>query len=95
MTATRFLSTAGEAPEVTLAEAVRRGLAPDGGLYFPTEWRPLAPSFFAGLAGMELAESAYQVARPLLGSALAPAALRDPAAAPLALPIPPVRPTAR
>src|SRR4051794_12124479 len=33
----RFVSTAGEAPPVSLAEAVRCGAAPDGGLYMPAE----------------------------------------------------------
>jgi threonine synthase len=33
----RFCSTAGQAPAVDLAEALRAGLAPDGGLYVPVE----------------------------------------------------------
>lgn len=67
---TRFISTSGEAPAATLAEAVRRGLAPDGGLYFPSELRSLPRSFLAGLGGMELGESASRVAEHLLEGAL-------------------------
>ena len=31
----KFISTRGKSPAVTAAEAIRRGLAPDGGLYVP------------------------------------------------------------
>ncbi len=95
MTAVQFLSTGGQAPEVTLAEAVRRGLAPDGGLYFPREWRPLPASFLDRLGGLELAESASYLAEHLLGSALEPAALRELVADTLDFPIPLVRLTER
>ena len=33
----KFVSTRGEAPPVSLAEAIRNGAAPDGGLYMPEE----------------------------------------------------------
>ncbi len=95
MTRARFLSTAGEAPAVTLAEAVRRGLAPDGGLYFPRELPPLHPSFLARLGGMELAESATHVADHLLGDDLEPAVLRDLVSDTLDFPLPLVRLTDR
>ena len=32
----RYLSSRGGAPPLTLSEAIRQGLAPDGGLYVPT-----------------------------------------------------------
>ena len=40
-----FISTrgAGDAP-IALADAVRRGLAPDGGLYVPTAITAMAPA---------------------------------------------------
>ncbi len=90
-----FLSTAGEAPAATLAEAVRHGLAPDGGLYLPRELPPLPPSFFARLGGMELAESASRVAEHLLGADLEPAVLREIVSDTLSFPIPLVRLTDR
>ncbi len=95
MMTTRFISTSGKAPPVTLAEAVRRGLAPDGGLYFPSEWSPLPPSFFARLGGMELAESASRVAEHLLGDSLEPTALAAIVRGALDFPIPLVRLTDR
>lgn len=33
-----FVSTRGTAPAVSLSEAIRQGLAPDGGLYIPEAW---------------------------------------------------------
>jgi len=41
----RFRSTGGLSPEVGLAEAIRAGLAPDGGLYYPTALPPFPPGF--------------------------------------------------
>ncbi|MBK8247825.1 MAG: threonine synthase [Gemmatimonadetes bacterium] len=38
----RFVSTRGRAPAVSLSEAIRSGLAPDGGLYMPNAWPTLA-----------------------------------------------------
>ncbi len=70
-----FLSTSGHAPAAALAEAVRRGLAPDGGLYFPRQLPPLPSSFLAELSGLELADSASRVAEHLIGADLEPAVL--------------------
>ncbi len=95
MTTGRFISTSGEAPAASLAEAVRRGLAPDGGLYFPRELPPLPPSFLARLSRMDLAESASRVAEHLLGADLDPAALRAIVRDALDFPIPLVRLTDR
>ena len=33
-----FISTRGAAPELSFSQALSQGLAPDGGLYVPTEW---------------------------------------------------------
>jgi threonine synthase len=38
MTTMRFTSTRGAAPAVGFSEAIVNGIAPDGGLYLPTEW---------------------------------------------------------
>ncbi len=95
MPTARFISTSGAAPAVTLAEAVRRGLAPDGGLYFPRELTPLPESFFARLSGMELAESAARIAEHLVGDDFEPAALDALVRDALDFPIPVVRLTDR
>ncbi len=62
-----FISTrgAGEAP-VTLADAVRRGLAPDGGLYVPTAISAMTPAEFEALRGRSLGEVATALIAPLV-----------------------------
>jgi len=44
----RFLSSRGNAPAVTLSEAIQQGLAPDGGLYVPTRLPSVDLASFAG-----------------------------------------------
>ena len=39
----RYISTRGQAPETDFADALLRGIAPDGGLYMPTAWPTLSP----------------------------------------------------
>jgi threonine synthase len=52
----KFVSTRGEAPELTASEAILKGLAPDGGLYVPEELPELgAEALNAGLPYHELA----------------------------------------
>ncbi len=43
----RFSSSRGGAPSVTLSEAIRQGLAPDGGLYVPTRLPSVDVASFA------------------------------------------------
>ena len=47
--ALEYLSTRGKAPPVTLSEAIRQGLAPDGGLYLPKRLPDLDVGAFAGV----------------------------------------------
>jgi len=72
----RFLSTNGSSPPASLAEAVRRGLAPDGGLYVPEELPPLPAAFFDRLPGSGLVATATAVAEHLLAGELPAATLR-------------------
>jgi len=61
MSALRFVSTRGAAPDVPLSEAIARGLSPDGGLYVPERLPTLAPSSLADLSSLaELASVALQ-----------------------------------
>lgn len=69
----RFISTAGRAassaaaPGVGLAQAVLRGLAEDGGLYFPASLPTLAPAAFAPDAEpTSLAKTACRLLDPFL-----------------------------
>jgi len=45
----RYMSSRGAAPQVSLSEAVCQGLAPDGGLYLPTELPRVDLAAFKGL----------------------------------------------
>ena len=44
----KFASTRGEAPQVGFSQALLQGLAPDGGLYVPTQWPAVAAGIEAG-----------------------------------------------
>jgi threonine synthase len=48
----KYPSTRGTAPPASLSEAIRAGIAPDGGLYVPERFPRLAPEDFAGLAAL-------------------------------------------
>ena len=54
----RFSSSRGGAPAVALSEAIRQGLAPDGGLYVPTRLPSVDAASFAGVSRLpEIARS--------------------------------------
>ena len=48
----RYLSTRGGSPDVSLSEAMREGLAPDGGLYVPEEIPRRHPGDFEGCVSL-------------------------------------------
>ena len=52
----KFISTRGKSPAVTAAEAIRRGLAPDGGLYVPDELPVFSASELEALYALPYAE---------------------------------------
>ena len=54
----RYISTRGEAPELSFEDALLDGLARDGGLYVPKSWPRLAPREIAAFAGKPFAEVA-------------------------------------
>ncbi len=63
----KYYSTNRQAPEVSLSEAVIKGLAPDKGLYMPERINPLPQSFFDHIQDMSLQEVAYAVADAFFG----------------------------
>lgn len=66
----RFVSTTGRSAEVSFFEAMRSGLAPDGGLYMPKEIPELS-SFFRDLPmDMDFQQIAFELSRPFLESEL-------------------------
>lgn len=56
--------------EVSLKEAVLRGLPPDNGLYMPNDIPKLPASFFEQMSRMSFQEIAFQVCRTLLQDAI-------------------------
>ena len=63
----RYYSTGGMSPEVSLAQAVIEGLAPDRGLYMPDRIPVLPDSFYADIADMTFKEMSMSVARAFFG----------------------------
>ena len=48
----KYISTRGEAPELSFEEAMLTGLALDGGLYVPSEVPTFSPDGIAAMAGL-------------------------------------------
>lgn len=63
----KYYSTNKQAPEVSLQEAVVKGLAPDKGLYMPEKIKKLPQSFFDNIGNMGFQEIAYTVADAFFG----------------------------
>ncbi len=83
-----FVSTRGAAPAVRLAEALRLGLAPDGGLYVPTEIPRMDPAEWAALRGRSLPDVATALIAPLVADTFDRDALARLMASALSFPIP-------
>ena len=82
----RYTSTRDAGHSATLAQAIARGLAPDGGLYVPEEFPELDEAHFAGAES--LAEVAARLLAPFFaGDELAPA-LDDICAEAFSFPVP-------
>lgn len=70
-----YVSTRGEAPPLSFADALLAGLARDGGLYVPQDWPTLKPDEIAALAGKPYAEVARCIITPFVDGAIPSAAL--------------------
>jgi threonine synthase len=66
----RYLSTRGQAPEVSFAEALLNGLAPDGGLYLPVSWPTLDAPAFKDAGALPYAATAQRVLTLFVGDSL-------------------------
>jgi threonine synthase len=66
----RYISTRGEAPELSFEDALLAGLARDGGLYVPKTWPRLEPATIAGFAGRPFAEVAVAALEPFAGDSI-------------------------
>lgn len=65
----RYISTRGQAPDLSFEEAMLTGLARDGGLYVPDAVPTLTHDQIADMAGASYEEIAFTVMRPFLGGA--------------------------
>lgn len=63
----KYYSTNKQTPEVSLQEAVVKGLAPDKGLFMPETIKTLPQSFFDKIAELSFQEIAYTVAAAFFG----------------------------
>ena len=61
-----YESTRGQAEKVSAAEAIKQGLAPDGGLFVPETGITLFPDDLKAMAGMTYQEKAVFVLKPFL-----------------------------
>jgi len=71
----RYISTRGEAPDLSFIDVTLAGLARDGGLYVPESWPFFSSDQIAALAGRPYAEVACEVIRPFVGGTIADADL--------------------
>ncbi|MCV6629420.1 MAG: threonine synthase [Flavobacteriaceae bacterium] len=63
-----YFSLNNNAPKSTFKNAVIKGLAPDKGLYYPENIRPLDPSFIANLSQYSNKEIAYKAIEQFVGN---------------------------
>lgn len=63
----KYISTRGQAPELSFEEAMLTGLARDGGLYVPAEIPTFSRDEIAALAGLSYEETAFRVMKPFIG----------------------------
>ncbi|WP_128758720.1 threonine synthase [Leeuwenhoekiella aequorea] len=72
-----YYSLNGKAPNVGLEEAVVRGIAPDKGLYFPEEIKPLPSSFFENIESLSNNEIAFEAIKQFVEGVIPDEALKD------------------
>jgi threonine synthase len=71
-----YLSTRGQSPALSFADAVLAGLAPDGGLYVPETLPLFSPAEIASFAGLSYPALAERILWPFVEGTLAREALR-------------------
>ncbi len=67
----KYISTRGQAPELTFKEAMLTGLARDGGLYLPAEIPVMSHDEIAAMAGLSYEEIAFRVMWPYVSGSFA------------------------
>jgi len=72
----KFISTSSNSPAVSFFEAMRRGLAPDGGLYMPEQIPVISEGFWSSISDKSFPEIAFEMAKPYLEEELKENTLR-------------------
>ena len=72
----KYVSTRGNAPELSFEEAMLTGLATDGGLYVPAEVPALDPREISMLHGKSYEDAAFAIMRPFVGDTFEEAEFR-------------------
>ncbi len=73
----KYISTRGQAPELSFEEAMLTGLARDGGLYLPAEIPVMSQDEIAALAGLPYEEIAFRVMWPYVSGSFAEDEFKD------------------
>lgn len=73
----KYYSTNKSAPEVSLSEAVIKGLAPDKGLYMPERIEKMPEDFFRNIKDMSFREISFEVAKRFFGEDIPEEKLRE------------------
>ncbi len=73
----RYVSTRGQAAELSFEDVLLQGLAEDGGLYTPIEWPTLNIEEIRNFQGASYGVVAERVIRPYLGDAVPSSVLQD------------------
>lgn len=73
----KYYSTNKSTPEVSLQEAVVKGLAPDKGLFMPENIKVLPQSFYDNIGNLSFQEIAYTVADAFFGEDVEPETLKS------------------
>ncbi len=73
----RYYSTNKNSPEVSLKEAVVKGLAADNGLYMPDHINKFEPSFFDNIQNLTFQEIGFEVAKKFFGEDIEESKLKE------------------
>ncbi|MDP5220516.1 threonine synthase [Ruegeria sp. 2205SS24-7] len=73
----KYISTRGQAPELSFEEAMLTGLARDGGLYLPSEIPQMSHDEIAAMAGQPYEEIAFRVMWPYVNRSFNEQEFRD------------------
>lgn len=73
----QYYSTNGQTPEVSLQEAVVKGLAADKGLFMPKQIKRLPDSFYENIQNLSFQEIAFEVAKAFFGEDVEEVALKQ------------------